>query len=1027
MQALIGWMLTLPMIAAAQQTKAPVDETGLNGVVLDQLTKEPVQGATVRIKGLDQSVITDDKGRFSFNTQKDLPYAVQISYVGYSATEILASKHFVTILLQGSSNQLSDIVVVGYGTQKKSDVSGSVVSLSGAALQQPAVSFDNLLQGGAPGVVVTQSNNQPGSTSTIRIRGGNSISFGNDPLYVIDGFILYNNNDYTNTGATTGASVNALATIDPSSIASMEILKDAAATAIYGSRGANGVIIITTKRGKKGHTAISYNGYGGIQKVAKYLPLLNGAQWGALVNDINLSDHVAPTYSQAALDSLGTGSDWQKAGVRTGTQQNHALSITGGDEKSKFALFGNYFDQKGILLNSGFKRYAVRFNYERTISERFKVTTSLSSSYIEEHSLTGGDYNGLKPAGAWSTLVRGVPVVPIYNADGSYYTENSYITTPTNYIQDITASTNLSKINRTLGNVSGEYKIIPDLTLKISAGADLINTKQNNYAPSITAPGYQVNGIAAVGSSQAVTWMNENTLTYKHDFNQLHFLEVLAGYTTQFQKDESVVAAAQGFANDLTSYNNLNSASTLLPAYSNAHQSTMNSYLARINYSYDHKYNITVSERADGASVLGDQNKWGYFPAIGLSWNLSKEDFFRVSSISNLKLRLSAGKTGNSGVPPYSALAVLAPTNYYLGSPLKLVTGLSPSQLANPDLKWETTTQYNAGIDFDLFKNRISIVFDAYYKKTTDLLLNVPFPVFSGYSSVLENVGSVENKGVEFSINSKNIQSNTFNWTTSLNFAANKNKVLSLGTGIDAFYPSAPVGQNSPVIVQVGLPVGTFWGYTTAGLLTQADLDNGVPLLLGVPQQVGDQKYVAQDGHKVITTADKHNLGNAQPKFTFGFQNHLDYNGFDLSVNWQGSYGNKIFNQLQQDLERPTLALGASATLLDRWRVDHPEGTMPRATNSPVPQVIDRFIEDGSYARLKDLTLGYSFSKALLDPLGIQDLRFYVSARNLVTITNYTGYDPEANYFDNDNTKQGIDYGIYPASRTFLFGLNLTF
>ena len=369
----------------------------------------------------------------------------------------------------------------------------------------------------------------------------------------------------------------------------------------------------------------------------------------------------------------------------------------------------------------------------------------------------------------------------------------------------------------------------------------------------------------------------------------------------------------------------------------------------------------------------------------------------------------------------------MAPSNYYFGSTLKLVTGISPTQLANPDLKWETTTQYNAGIDLDVFSGRVNFVLDAYYKKTTDLLLNVPFPVYSGYESVLENVGSVENKGIEFAINTKNIISQDFNWTSSLNFAANRNKVLSLGSGVDAFYPTAALGQNSPVIVKVGLPVGTFWGYTTAGLLTQKDLDNGVPLLTGVPQQVGDQHYVAQDGHTVITTADKHNLGSSQPEFTFGFQNHLDYKGFDLSFTWQGSYGNKIFNQLQQDLERPTLALNASATLLDRWTTENTEGTLPRATNSPVPQVIDRFVEDGSYARLKDLTLGYSFSKALLDRAGINDLKVYVSARNLVTITNYSGYDPEANYFDHDNTKQGIDYGIYPASRTFLLGVNLTF
>ena len=357
---------------------------------------------------------------------------------------------------------------------------------------------------------------------------------------------------------------------------------------------------------------------------------------------------------------------------------------------------------------------------------------------------------------------------------------------------------------------------------------------------------------------------------------------MLAGYTTQSQNDESEVASAQKFPNDLTSYNNLSYGATAVLPVSNSHTSTLNSFLGRISYSYLHKYNITLSERADGASVLGSNNKWGYFPSIGLSWNASQEDFFKPlsSTVNNLKIRASAGQTGNSNVPPYSSLAALTPTNYYFNN--TLVTGIAPIQLANPDLKWETTTQYDAGLDVSLYKSRVSLVFDAYYKKTTDLLLNVPFPLYTGYASVLENVGSVENKGYEISVNADLIRSKGLDWHVNLVFAQNLNKVLSLGHGSSQFVPTAPVGQQSPVIVQVGLPVGTFWGYSTDGLLTADDIAKGVPLLTGVPQQVGDRRYVALNGHSSVTSADKHNLGSSQPKFTYGFSSTLTYKGFDF-------------------------------------------------------------------------------------------------------------------------------------------------
>jgi TonB-linked SusC/RagA family outer membrane protein len=1031
----VVWLLlTLPPFLQAQTTTDPVINSTITGNVTDSKTKNPLEGALVRIKGITNQALTDNKGHYSLKTAQKLPLVLEVRYVGYKPLEVEATSYTVNVQLTDEQSQLNEVVVVGYGTQRKSDVTGSVASVSKSVLSQPAASFDNLLQGAVPGVAVTQSSGQPGATATIRVRGGNSISFGNDPLYVIDGFIIYNNNSFVNTGASNGVGVNALSTINPSDIESIEVLKDASATAIYGSRGANGVVIINTRRGRKGGTEISYSTYVGQQKVSKKLDLMNASQWAAMVNDINESDGKPHTFSDSAIAALGVGSDWQSAVLKNATLQNHELSISGGDEKSRFLISGNYYDQGGIVINTGFKRYSGRINYERNVSDRLKISANVFGSNSTEDKLYGNAYGSLNfQSTAFSNLVQLSPAVPIYNADGTYNINSPYSATPTNMVQDIATTTNRTYLTRVMGNFSAEYKLVKDLTLKIVAGTDLLSTKQNYYSPSYagspggTSTGYAVKGYASVGSVTANTWINENTITYDHAFQNRHFLTVLAGYTMQHEKDESAVASAQNFPNDLTKFNNLNYASTPVLSTSDGHESYLNSYLGRVNYSYQHKYNVTATIRADGSSRLGVNNRWGYFPSIGFSWNAGEESFFKQFNplLSNLKLRLSAGQTGNSEVPPYSSLAALTPTNYYFGS--TLVTGIAPSQIANPDLKWETTTQYNAGVDFGILNNRVNFTFDAYYKKTTDLLLNVPFPLYSGYASSLQNVGSVQNKGIEFSINSDNIKSSDFTWRSSLVFAANRNKILSLGEGTDAYFPLAPTGYVSPVIVKVGLPVGTFWGYNTAGLLTAEDVAKGYPKLTGVPQLQGDRKYVDNNGDGVVTTDDKHSLGNAQPKFTFGLSNQINYKGFDLSFLFQGSYGNKIFNFLQQKLELTTVNLNVSAKLLDRYSATNPNGTMPRATNAPVSQVADIYIEDGSYVRLKNLTLGYSFSRGIISKIGAKQLRLYVSTQNIWTWTKYSGLDPEVNFFDTDNTKQGIDYGAYPSTKSFQAGLNITF
>jgi TonB-linked SusC/RagA family outer membrane protein len=1040
---------------------AQTSNVSLWGRVIDEKSKEPLAGAVIHIKGTTHEVLTNNDGEFKFITGQRVPLVYSVSYVGYQGAEVPVNSYgHVVIQLKGGKSALTEAVVIGYGTQRRSDVTGSVAGVPKDILARPTSSFDNLLQGAVAGVVVSQSSGQPGATATIRIRGGNSLSFGNDPLYVIDGFIYYNDNSLTNLApssgtvpAVTGVSSNGLSTINPADIESIDVLKDASATAIYGSRGANGVVIITTKRGTRNSNNVSYSGSFGTQQAGKKLAVLNGPRWAKYFDDL----YTATPTIQAGLaankkliDSLGaagTNGDWVDAAVRTGYQQNHQLTIYGGDEKSRYSISGNYFDQKGIVPGSDFKRYSGRFNYEKNYSRDFKIATSIFGSNSAENKLTGTAYNGIGFGNAFSSLYMNNPLQTIRNADGTYNTSPQPAINPTlntisgqqfgdNSIQDIVSTINQTKLTHVLANISGEYKLGSELTLKSTFGADILNTRLNYYSPSYTNLGNNggtITGSGSVGTINYISWLNENTIAWSHTLAGKHFLDVLAGFTTQYQKAENTFLAGQSFPSDATTYNNLYNASANKVTGSGEALQTRNSWLGRLSYSFQHKYNVTVTGRADGASPAGTNKKWGLFPSVGFSWNASDEGFFEPlsKSINNLKLRLTAGRVGNANFPAYSSIATINSYGYYLGSPLTGTNGLAPSQLSNPDLSWETTTQYNAGVDAALLDKRIGLTADVYYKKTTNLFISGTglVPLSSGYASASENIGSLENKGVELTLTTENIRSKDFVWRSTLLYARNINKVLSLGPS-QSFFPVAPTGQVSPVIVKVGLPVGTFWGYSTAGLLTTADVYNSKPAakLAGVSQVTGDRKYVDTDGDGVVTTNDKHNLGNAQPKFTASFNNTFTYRNFDLSLFLQGSFGNKIFNLLQQQLEKTTTTANVSATLLDRWdSTANPKGRFPKVVNAPVVQVADIYIEDGTYVRLKNITLGYNFPQDIASRILAKQIRIYVSAQNLFTLTHYKGLDPEANFYDQNNLQPGIDYGVYPNYRTYTVGVNVTF
>ncbi|AEE49701.1 SusC/RagA family TonB-linked outer membrane protein [Haliscomenobacter hydrossis] len=999
---LFAWALN------AQSNPAIINST-LHGEVLDEKTKEPVIGATVQIKGTTHGVVTDVEGKFYFQTGQVLPYTLIISNLSYKTREVIAETSNIRITIAEDAKQLNEFVVVGYGTQKKSDLTGSVASVSKQIIEQtPVSSFDRLLQGSVSGVQVVQASGQPGAAVSIRIRGGNSITGGNEPLYVIDGFPVYNDNNDVNAGVTSGPSINALASLNPSDIESIDVLKDASATAIYGSRGANGVVIITTKRGKKGQNNVSYETYYGQQELIKRIDVLTSSRdWALLKNDALIAAGKPAFYTQAQIDALQGGTDWQAAAFKKAPIQNHQLTFSGGDDKTRYAISANYFKQDGILRGSDFDRYSLRLNLDRSISEKFKVGTNLTASRTSANEANSS---------VVSTLLLLPPTVSIYDANGNYTLQSPFEVALGNPIATLEQEINKTTTFRLLGSFSAEYTILENLVAKVLVGGDIINNKQNRYIPSSLFEGYTTSGSASVGSKFVNTWLNENTLSYTKAIKE-HSLNVLAGYTQQSYQNESVIANARGFVSDLLTYNNISSGSlNVLPA-SSASAWTLQSFLGRINYNFDRKYYLTLTARADGSSRFGKNNKWGYFPSAALAWNLSNESFLeKWEVVNNLKLRLSAGITGNQEIGQFQSLATLSNNAYIFGD--QLAVGFAPSRIANPNLSWEKTTQIDFGFDLGLFNDRISLTFDAYRKETSALLLTVPVPYTTGYTTSLQNYGTVENKGFELALNTQNTRGK-FQWTSNILFSINRNKILSLGDGVSYLI-------SDPNIAQVGQPLGAFFGFQSAGLLQTGDDVDKIPVIDPASTKPGDRLYTDINGDGKITQADDRTIiGYAQPKFLAGFTNNFAYQGFDLSVFFYASYGNQIFNQNRQQLELLSGQQNAASSALDRWTPTNPANTVQRAKEDPAPVTTSRYVEDASYLRLRTLTFGYTFPKGKLK--AIKNLRLYVLANNPLTITKYTGYDPDVSRNEQSTLQQGIDYGSYPIAKSYQFGLNIGF
>ena len=1029
--------ISIVVLAASISTFA---QTTLTGRITDARTGEPLIGASLVPKSSKElGAVTDIDGNFKLVTNVELPLTLSVQFIGYRSQEVdvYDASEPIDIQLIDASDRINEVVIIGYGAQKRLELTSSISTVGQDLLNQSVGSVENALQGAVAGLNVATTSGQPGAVSNIRIRGGNSITGGNEPLYVIDGLIVYNDIASTSTGASgSDAALDPLSFLNPNDIERIEVLKDVSATAIYGTRGANGVIIITTKKGSHGKNNISYSGTFGWSKAAKTLDFLNAQQFTELYNELT---------PNAPLAAPTANYDWQDAALRTAFSQEHQISFTGGDEVSRYTISGGYKDQKGIIIGTDLKRYTGRINYERNILKNLLIGVNATGAYSNLEGLRNVDHDNSGQtakwaANSWMSALITPQTQAIYNADGSF----NYSPTPIsqdlfirdgqtvvgNPISDLYNIKTSTSNTRVIANAFAEWEVIKNLKLKANIGADLSNTKQNNYSPSYTTTGLEHNGVASVGDNRTNVWQAEFTASYDNTFKRLHHINVLGGYTTQRTDRSGFATTVRNFANDDTGYDNLSAGSDLYRSTSDRIISTLQSVLGRVNYSFDSRYNASLTLRADGSSRFAKDHKWGWFPSAGFSWNIDKEKFIHLGKqVDFLQLRLSAGIVGNQEIGDYQFAATVSPTETpFIYNGQETVAYYIVNK-ANPDLKWEKTASYNIGISSGFFQNRLNVTLDAYYKKTSDLLLQVPVEGVTGYATALRNAGSVTNKGIELEIGAVLIDRKDLKWNVNGNIAHNKNEVTSLGqaTSIIPSIGGATLGYISPLIVAVGEPLGTFYGYKFAGIVQSEEQAATLTPQTINKLEPGNPYYEDVNGDGVVNTEDQTILGNAQPKFTYGLNTTLKYKQFDLLIAIAGSYGNKLYNGLATRLTKGSTYYNSLAVVADRWTPTHPSNEIQKASNDLTVVSDSRYVENASYLRVKNIQLGYTFPV----PQITRDarLRLYLSLQNFFTITNYSGYDPEGGRngaSEQSGIYQGIDMATYPTAKTVQLGINVT-
>lgn len=1035
----------------------------VRGTVVDQ-TGESVIGASIQVKGTTQGTITDIDGKFSLGVP-DKKSVIVVSFIGYATKELqVDTSKPMSIVLEEDTKVLDEVVVVGYQEVRKKDLTGSVAKADmNELLNTPVGSFDQTLGGRIAGVNVSSSEGTPGGTMNIVIRGNNSLTQDNSPLYVIDGFPVED------------AAI--ASTINPSDIESLDILKDASATAIYGARGANGVVIITTKKGKVGKAQITYDGSVTMHHVTRTIPMMDAYEFVKLQAETypasiaNLTGGYLMEYQgkQWTLDDYRGifQYDWQDEILRTALQHNHNIRLTGGTEGVRYNASVSYYNQDGILLNSGYERFQARAN---TVIKRDKLDISLTANY--SRSIQTGStpsetsYSGMNnlfysvwgyrpvtyPNKSMESLLNDV-------MDEAIDSSNDYRFNP---IRSLKEEYRKYYINNLQLNGYVSYEFIKGLKLKVSGGYTYDARKNDQFNNSNTRYGGptstdKVN--AQIIRNERLTWLNENTLTYQTNIKKKHFFNSLVGITFQNSDYEYYSLKSTHIPNESLGMagmadGTLSSSSSLKSSWS------MMSYLARLNYNYKSKYYATASFRADGSSKFSKKHRYGYFPSGSLAWNFMEEEFMAPIKkvVGAGKLRVSWGLTGNNRIGEYDYYALLQmlkekqgdyisngsiPSGVYPFDNDMSSVGMVPVSLPNEDLKWETTEQWNVGLDLSFFNERLNFTADVYRKTTRDLLLEASLPLVSGYYSATKNIGKVRNDGLELSLSTVNVQTKDFTWTSDFNIAFNKNEVLELAENQLSLTTAARFDQNynsqPSYIAKVGLPMGMMYGYIYEGTYKYDDFvksGNSYTLKDNVPYfsseantQPGMPKYKDVNGDGIIDTNDRTIIGRGLPIHTGGFTNSFTYKGFDLSVFFQWSYGNDIMNANRLFFENAggKKDLNQFASYANRWTPENPESDIPAATKSASNNVISsRIIEDGSYLRLKTVTLGYTFPKALIAKAKLSNARVYVAAQNLWTWTSYSGYDPEVSV-RNSALTPGLDFSSYPRAFTLSFGVNLGF
>lgn len=991
-----------------KQARTVSSTKNISGVVKDE-TGEPVIGANVVVKGTTNGTVTDMNGRYSLEVPEG--GVLQISYIGYNTQEVkVGSGDVVNVSLREDSEALDEVVVIGYGTVKKSDLTGAVGSVQMKDVSQVGItSADRALQGQIAGVQVNARTGQPGESMMIRVRGSNSLAGGNEPLYVIDGMPVEKMNS----------------DINPEDILSMEVLKDASSTAIYGSRGANGVVMITTKRGRTGDTVLEYNGYVGVSSLRKKLDLLGKDDYIAMVNEVSQNDGngIAITPEQAAMLP---NNDWQDLAYQTALTHSHQVSVSGGTDKTKLYSSLNYMNQEGIIKGSDYNRFALRINGDQKLARNLSLNASIAYSYGTQNTAnSNADGWG---AIAYTAMVM-APIQEIRDADGKY---TNFSGTPwggTNPVGMAELYKNKTVNSRLLANMSLIYEIIDGLTFRVNAGAEVNAGSSDRYIPIGLSAGGKLDGDASKSKSNYYTIINENILTYDKRFNKNHALNLMGGVTFQTYQYNDLGGSGTGFLRDVYETNNLGVASTPGTPSSGYSDYRMASFLGRANYNLMERYLLTVTARYDGSSKFSKNHKFAFFPSAALAWRLSEENFMQdIDWLSNLKLRASIGQTGNQSISPYQTFARLGTSGPIFGDGKDIGFGLS--SMANDDLKWETTTQTDIGVDFGFFSNRLNIGFDYYWKQTRDLLYNATLPPSSGYSSMLRNLGRIDNKGFEISINTINMKGKV-NWTTNLNITSNKSIVKDLGSdvyGNKIQRIDAPIGGGNWFPLFVGKAPFQLYGYEIEGIY---QTDEEARLNGEATKKAGDYRYKDTDGKAGITTGDKTIIANTQPKFTFGLTNIINWNNFELSFLLIGSVGGDIVNEFNKSITN----IGGTWNIRkdvweNHWTPENPNAKYARASVATKDYLAfgdpsSVWVENGSYLRFKDIKLAYTLPSQWFAGFRKPNISVYLSGQNLITITSYSHYDPEASW--TSSAVNGWDRGVYPSAKSFTLGLQVKF